>query len=340
VKQQIKAIYQAVRDEFKKQPLRIGLFIVCILALTAAEAWDRFSPLPAYDLIATNLQNIKITNPDDFNFAVFGDNKNSFTTFEGLIEHVNRDPSIAFAIDLGDLVYDGEKEKYRHFFNQIKKFRLPLLAAIGNHELKENGRGLYYDIFGPFYYSFEIGNNYFIVLDDADEIGLDFWQSRWLEDELEKSQPYTNRFILMHVPLYDPRGEGYKHSLPEGEANKLATLFHKYRVTHIFCSHIHGYFSGQWQGVPYTITGGAGAELYGIDPNHFFYHYLKVYVKDGALNVHVQRLPSPDYEWLDRLGFIAWIYLYAFIRIHGIELALLLIAAGLLALTLRSRKSK
>ena len=47
-------------------------------------------------------------------------------------------------------------------------------------------------------------------------------------------------------------------------------LFKKYKVTHIFAGHIHGYYTGTWDGMPYTITGGAGAQLYGSDPEHVF----------------------------------------------------------------------
>ena len=52
--------------------------------------------------------------------------------------------------------------------NQIQALNKPLLTAIGNHELMDEGRGNYYDMFGRFYYSFTVGENYFIVLDDAD----------------------------------------------------------------------------------------------------------------------------------------------------------------------------
>lgn len=311
----------------------MGLFFVCILLLTAIESCYHFAPLPAHDWIATNLQKIRVKQPNDFSFAVFGDNKNSHTTFNALLKQVNHDPDIAFAIDIGDLVFDGEKEKYRYFFNQVRdNLELPLLAAVGNHELREKGRGIYYDIFGPFYYSFQIGKNYFIVLDDANEAGLDQWQIQWLEKELKKAQSYNTRFVFMHVPLFDPRGNSYHHCLPKDAANSLNALFHKYHVTHIFASHIHSYFSGQWEGIPYTITGGAGAELIGTDPAHYFYHYLKVHVKEGGVSIHVHRLPSPENEWVERLGLVAWLHLSAFLRFHGIELDLFLLMGGLLIL--------
>ena len=67
-------------------------------------------------------------------------------------------------------------------------------------------------------------------------------------------------------------------------------MFKKYRVSHIFAAHIHSFFEGQWDGVPYTITAGAGAKLYGADPQHFFYHYTKVTVKGDRVQTQVHRL--------------------------------------------------
>ena len=66
------------------------------------------------------LQKIDKTKKE-YEFIVYGDNKNSITTFENLIEKVNEEDAL-FAIALGDLVYDGEKEKFRFFINQIKDF--------------------------------------------------------------------------------------------------------------------------------------------------------------------------------------------------------------------------
>jgi hypothetical protein len=61
-------------------------------------------------------------------------------------------------------------------------------------------------------------------------------------------------------------------------------------VTHVFAGHIHSYFSGNWDGIPCTITAGAGAPLYGTDPEHFFYHYLEVTLKEGKVSLQVQRI--------------------------------------------------
>ena len=128
---------------------------------------------------------------------------------------------------------------------------------------------------------FSSKDNYFIVVNDAEPDGIGEVQWRWLENELKQSQSYKTRLVFLHTPLFDPRGGDKHHCLPEAAGRRLAALLRQYHVTHIFAGHIHSYFSGDWDGVPYTITGGAGAPLYGTDPNHFFYHYLKVTLQGG-----------------------------------------------------------
>ena len=143
----------------------------------------------------------------------------------------------------------------------------PLLAVIGNHELYgEGGLELYHEIFGPDDYAFQINHNYFIVVNDAAKEGLSPEQLRWLEAELQKSQAAKTRLVFLHIPLFDPRGGENHHCLRPEQAAKLLALFKKYKVTHVFAGHIHDYYTGTWDGVPYTITGGAGAPLYGTDP--------------------------------------------------------------------------
>jgi serine/threonine-protein phosphatase CPPED1 len=103
--------------------------------------------------------------------------------------------------------------------------------------------------------------------------------------ELQKSQAYKTRLVFLHVPLFDPSGSPKPHSLPPEAASQLLSLFKKYKVNHVFAAHIHGYYAGHWEGLPYTITGGAGAPLYGTNSGHDFYHYLKVTIAGGQVQV-------------------------------------------------------
>jgi len=303
----------------------VGLAVILIIPAVSIKIHSIFFFPRINNWNYYQLQKIDKTK-DKFSFAVFGDNKNSVKIFENLIKRVNKE-DILFAIDVGDLVYDGGKEKFRFFVNQIKRFNRPLLTAIGNHELRENGRANYYNLFGRFYYSFSIGNSYFIILDDANEKNLDPWQMDWLIDELKRSQDYKYRFVFMHVPLYDPRIGKYKvgHSLKDLPfAKSLNDIFDKYNVTMLFTSHIHGYYRGIWGKTPYIITGGAGAKLAGPDPQHNFYHYIKTDVSDNGIKYKLVKIKGPDFEFIDRLVYDAWIYIYAFFAIHFLDLIIIL----------------
>ncbi len=222
-------------------------------------------------------------NPDDFTFAVIGDNQGSTTVFERLLSSVSGDPDILFAVSTGDTVNDGTGRQFGFFFSQVTRYLTkPLILTASNHELSR-GIEQYESLVGRRNYSFTFGNAYFIVIDDISSNRMDSVFTEWLTKELEAAGKYAATLVFMHAPLYDPPGSGIHHSLGPRSAERLMDIFRGHRITRIFCSHIHGYFTGDWEGIPYTISGGAGGPLTGTDPAHFFYHYLKVRVKDGAV---------------------------------------------------------
>jgi predicted phosphodiesterase len=276
----------------KLSAFTLGLILLCLVALISAGLGAVAAPLPAQDWNLHNLKRIKVPAGDNLTFAILGDNRSNPAVFEQVLKNMDRDPNLAFAIDLGDLVETGTVENFRNFLDQVRQnLRLPLLTVVGNHDLeKDHGTRLYQRIFGADYYSFQIKDNYFIVVNDVDNYEISEPQWRWLEKELKKSQAFKTRLVFLHAPLFDPRDDGNHHALSADTGGKLAALFRRYHVTHVYAGHIHGYFSGNWDGVPYTITAGAGAPLYGTDPQHYFYHYLKVTLTEGKVSIEVERI--------------------------------------------------
>ena len=312
----------------KRFPVKYGSLILCILLLMSFELWRPSSPRVSRQWNILNLEEINVANQEDFSFAVFGDNGDSKEIFENLLKLIDHDPDIAFAFSLGNTVQHGNKERYRWFLQEVEtNLGIPLLTAIGHNEYQAEGPPLYHDILGPLYYSFNVGGNRFIVLDSANGKELDPMQNRWLAGELDKSRDCVTRTVLMHVPLYDPRGGKNHDCLPVEPAESLLALFLKYSVTHVFASHIHGYFEGLWKGVPFSITSGAGAELLDHDPEHAFFHFLKVHIQKGKVHVEVKQVPSAPYEQLGRYGYSVWLYLCSFFRFHGVQTLLLVITA-------------
>jgi len=229
--------------------------------------------------------------PSPLTVAVLGDSRDSGGVFDRLLEQMARDPDLAFAVHLGDLVPLGTEAGFQAFFRQVQqRLKIPLLAVLGNHELERGGGASLWDrLFGPRCYAFQVQGHFFLVLNDAPK-NVDEGQLRWLTGELKQAQEAKTRLVFLHIPLFDPPGALHHHALPPALGGKLAALFRQYRVTHVFAGHIHGYFAGQWGGVPFAITGGGGVPLAGADPKHYFYHYLKVELAGDKVRVTVQRL--------------------------------------------------
>src|SRR5512137_1698952 len=175
----------------------INLIIAClfIMGFVAFEYWDHYIPPSVQDRNQREISRIKV-DPADFSFAVFGDHKGHDAHFEPLLRDVDHDKEIAFAMELGDLVRQGRRWFYRRLLNQVEKnLSIPFLTTIGNHDLY-HGSGNYREIFGPTYYSFQIGQTYFIILDTSARFQFDKAQRQWLEAELQRSQASKIRIVF------------------------------------------------------------------------------------------------------------------------------------------------
>lgn len=275
---------------------------------------------------------------DYVEFVILGDNRNGYQTFAQIIEQVNS-LSPVFVIDNGDLVFGGEPNRYRLFYETVSKLQIPLYTTIGNHDIRENGRPTYAKLFGPPYYSFDYRNTHFIFLDSsrgwAEKRAIPEEQYQWLENDLKNAQG-KRIFVISHIPPTDPRSNKEPNTLPDlpgvhqtgyfekimdnysanknldhafpdkEEAKRFENLMSKYKVDTVFLSHIHSYFSFMKDNVRYIISGGAGAELLTKDS---YYHYIRVKVTGKDNYLEVVQLPSPPNKLQDR--YLAALQLFA-----------------------------
>lgn len=92
-----------------------------------------------------------------------------------------------YGISLGDLVWDN-MPFFGHYRNEISKLGIPVFQVIGNHDHDKsvvnddlNSALQYEKFFGPTYYSYNIGDCHFVVLDDV------FYEGeQMVENKLEK----------------------------------------------------------------------------------------------------------------------------------------------------------
>jgi len=333
-------------QQFTFRKIVISISLIFILIGGSSILYSTFvfpTPPSVRDWNYTQLKKISgiKTPPNSFSFAVFGDNKNSISTFGKLINDINND-NVRFSVETGDLIdnmFDGESE-YRTYVKQIERFKKPLFVIPGNHET-EGSSCEYNRLFGRLYYSFHFGNAYFIALNGSHEEGLGPQQYEWLEKELKKSKKYKFRFVFMHIPLYDPEAGKYQlgHSISDKNVSeKLNTLSDENQVTMVFTAHVHGYYSGLWHKTPFTITGGAGAELGGTDPNHYFNHYIKVNISGDTISYEVKKTDKQPSNIIALLAHNVTEFMHSYIIAHWDYLLVLFGIAGWGILSFRARR--
>ncbi|MCX5649310.1 MAG: metallophosphoesterase [Planctomycetota bacterium] len=334
----VAAVWQALHG----RPVKATLFAACLAGYLAVDIWDDVAPVGTHDWIADQLKALHVADPGNFHFIVYGDNRGDNPPFASILDAIAADPSIAFVIGSGDLVKTEGKENFRQFIQQVhSRLRVPFIPAPGNHDL-EDGGFLWPKIMGPLNYSFRVGPHAFIVFDDNTADSLGESRMQWLERQLADTQDCDTRIVVMHIPLFDRANDILGHCIPEDLSRRLLEILHKGRVTYIFASHVHGYLKGDYEGIPYTISGGGGARLAGSDSERHFFHYLRVHLHHGRVDVEVRPVPSPlSQRWFGPYGYSAWLMVRDLATFQGLETSLLIatIVLGLLLIRPLRRRS-
>ena len=146
---------------------------------------------------------------------------------------------------LGDMVWDN-LDTYGRYKNNLKELGYPVYPVIGNHDHEkmfcddERSELTYKQNFGPNYYAFNMGKDYYIVLDNIDYKGNKTYDERLDDEQLEWVKNYTRYipkgshvFVAMHAPAYtysvDKKLEG---------ADRLMDILKDYEVS-ILSGHSH-----------------------------------------------------------------------------------------------------
>ena len=208
-----------------------------------------------------------------FQFSVFGDTRTRHDMHQKVIDAMVKH-EMDFIIHTGDLVQDGTDTPQWPIFFQIEKELLKKVAffpVLGNHERNSPQYYEFFDVKIP-YYSFQWGQAWFICLNsdfgnaertkEARDRYFDE-QTRWLEDELQKSQKAALRFVVFHHPPFTAVKSRQTGSEPP--VRRWSPLFEKYKVQAVFNGHDHNYQHHIVNSVHYIVTGGGGAPLYAVD---------------------------------------------------------------------------
>lgn len=234
---------------------------------------------------------ITSVNAQKLKFTVWGDTQfQNPEIFETFIEKTNLlNPE--FVIHVGDMIHGytysmvSAAKQWERFKHQINPLQVPFYPTPGNHDVTTKEiLEAYADAWNQhdkFYYSFEIQNNLFVVLNAFEN--QDFYvigdsQFNWLKNTLENTGS-ENIFVSLHPPMHLSHKENWE---------KIHKLLVRHNVRAVFTGHAHIYDYRNIDGIDYFCLNTSG-HLGGYE-NHLAgksRHILQVEVNDDKINYAV-----------------------------------------------------
>lgn len=318
--------------------LRLFFFLNLALVggLIAHQIW-LYVAEPEFESVHTlQVANIRevLTDRSDYRFAVVGNINNSVSVFQDEIVPLINQGGIDFLISAGNAVNSGQQESYQAIYHSLEQLNVPYLLTYGENEDSDFGSYLFYEYFGPHFYSFVAGDSHFIFLDGTGKSSTS-WQLDWLSRELSASEA-EHRFLFMGLPLHNvvsdaPLFEADNYLNDSRLANGVMALAEEHDVDTVFSANLTLFSQRTINGVDYVTTGGAGGIL--IDADSSFHHYVVVDVEGENVAIAPVRLNVDRPGWWRVLSSIAST-LYAFFYVSYTRFLLIVGVLTLLALRL------
>ena len=165
-----------------------------------------------------------------------------------------------YGLMLGDIVHEN-MSLFTDYVAGLKTLGFPMFNIIGNHDNDHtaandtDGRRKYEEWLGPTYYSFNIGKQHYVVLDnlimkkngdgqlkDYDQ-GLtdEIWQ--WLQNDLQYIDRSTTLMVAAHSPMFMLDTMSDRSNATSGHRKDYANLLSKFDKVHAWAGHMHTTFN-------------------------------------------------------------------------------------------------
>ncbi len=228
-----------------------------------------------------------------FRFILMGDNRSNKKIWFNIIKHISQlKPKPLFIVNSGDLVPHGYANEYAEYFvPPLMQTDIPFFVAIGNHDCGVRDSTIEYKyLFGDnsLNYYFDLGKFRFIMFDNASRINVNGEALPWLEKTLSETPEDHSIIVFAHKP---PKviDKWAWHAWDKKNSETFVRLMKKYNVRNVFLGHIHGYSTASINGIPYTVSGGGGAELRKVfgEKGNMFHYIICDAMPDGTIEQRV-----------------------------------------------------
>ena len=166
-----------------------------------------------------------------------------------------------YGMMLGDLVHE-QMSLLENYVAGLSTLNFQMFNIIGNHDhdlsatTDVEGARCFEDNFGPSYYSFNIGKQHFVVLDNVImtvvdgklkkneyTYGLTDKQWQWLQNDLSFVEKSTTLMIASHIPLFKKDSAKAEFQDQSEHGADYANLFKQYNKVHVWAGHTHRSFN-------------------------------------------------------------------------------------------------
>jgi len=205
--------------------------------------------------------------------------------FQTIIKRAN-ETGVRFVLFGGDCVQVGNPASYKVFLRELKKFKMPVICVIGNHDTSFEDyadQREWKKRFGATHFRFDAGAVRIIALNNANYT-LSEEDYVFLEESLKTD---LRKIIAMHRPA------NYLNPLyttpMEDKTGRFRALVEKGGVTAVLTGHEHHYGHYEINGVEYIVSGGAGGKLNTVTENNF-HHFLIIKAGSRTFEYTVEKI--------------------------------------------------
>ena len=165
-----------------------------------------------------------------------------------------------YGMMLGDIVHEDMSLFDTYITDGLSTLGFPMFNILGNHDNDKTaktdaeGRRSFEEKLGPTYYSFNIGKQHYVVLDNlimklegSELTGYDqgltdeIWQ--WLQNDLQYVDFSTTIMVAAHSPMFMLPYMSDRSSGASGHRSDYALLLSKYAKVHAWAGHSHTTFN-------------------------------------------------------------------------------------------------
>jgi hypothetical protein len=266
------------------------LFCLAVLDLSCGTRSPGLFERNQRSSLFSNAIEVAVPSPDSFSFAAVGDLHiagSDTARLERILSSVTAEGD-SFILLLGDIVDKGDEQSVRDFREAIRRggFETRAFAALGNHDIFDNGWEYFEKYNGPGRYTIHAGNSRIIVLDTADgAVGEE--QNKWLNDELGLGS-FRHTFLASHYLPIVPNIRTYLKLSNDREALRLMTLASKSSVRAWLGAHYHSFVRGRISGVDYIVAGGGGGRRM---PPVLDYFFVQVRIDNDLVSYEMRPVP-------------------------------------------------